>query len=424
MPEATKQNKLNRILDKLRKLIAHFDNENPNEAHAAWRRATELLKSAELDWRDFLNLTSNNKESIAEVLFRLLEKEAEALIRIGRTGATYFCDPGGNAFADIMADGRRETRPLTSDEFADWLTNLFYAEKKKAPTSAAMKNAIRTLRAHARFEGERHKVHLRVAEYDGKIYLDLADSEWRAAEIDASGWRVVHDPPVRFRRTAGMAALPMPQPGGSITQLRQFVNLSDPHFILYVATIVDALRPGFPHPVLYLAGETGSGKSWLAEIRRKLTDPSTEDSTAGDADLRTLPSTIRDLFVSAYNTYALTFDNVSAFSPAISDTLCQIASGSGFSTRKLFSDVGEVRIGGSRPIVLTGIANAITRPDLADRTVILPLSPIPNKQRRSEKQLRKDFKRQKPLILGALLDAVVCGLKNLPSLDFHGLESQ
>lgn len=67
----------------------------------------------------------------------------------------------------------------------------------------------------------------------------------------------MENPPVRFRRTAGMAALPLPERGGSIAQLWSFVNLTDDSFVLYVNWILDALYPGRPHPVLYLAGERG-----------------------------------------------------------------------------------------------------------------------------------------------------------------------
>jgi hypothetical protein len=35
------------------------------------------------------------------------------------------------------------------------------------------------------------------------------------------GWRIVSDPPVRFRRAPGMKPLPEPIPGGSIEPLRQ-----------------------------------------------------------------------------------------------------------------------------------------------------------------------------------------------------------
>jgi hypothetical protein len=122
------------------------------------------------------------------------------------------------------------------------------------------------------------------------------------------------------------------------------------------------------------------------------------------------------MFVGAYGSHVLAYDNVSTISPAISDALCQITSGSGFGTRKLYTDTSQLLIGGSRPVILTGLANVITRSDLADRAVIIPLSPVAPEQRRPAAQLRAAFECQKPLILGALLDAVVCGLRNLPGI--------
>jgi hypothetical protein len=75
------------------------------------------------------------------------------------------------------------------------------------------------------------------------LYLDLGETAWRAVEIDATGWRVIDQPPVRFRRAAGMQPLPMPVPGGSIDTLRNFLNVqSESDFILVVAWALAVLR--------------------------------------------------------------------------------------------------------------------------------------------------------------------------------------
>ena len=93
------------------------------------------------------------------------------------------------------------------------------------------------------------------------IYLDLADEKWRAVEIDATGWRVVDNPPVRFRRTPGMKPLPIPEEGGSIEALRPFLNVQwDTDFVLVVAWALACLRNRGPYPVLVLSGEQGSGE--------------------------------------------------------------------------------------------------------------------------------------------------------------------
>ena len=76
--------------------------------------------------------------------------------------------------------------------------------------------------------------------------------------IGANGWRITEDPPVRFRRSAGMQPLPLPLRGDQL-RLAPFLNLaSDNDFVLVVAWLLGALRAGGPYPVLAIAGEQGS----------------------------------------------------------------------------------------------------------------------------------------------------------------------
>jgi hypothetical protein len=54
-------------------------------------------------------------------------------------------------------------------------------------------------------------------------------------EIGADGWRAIGVPPVRFRRSAGMLPLPVPEPGGSIEALVPLLNLASRNdFVLVV----------------------------------------------------------------------------------------------------------------------------------------------------------------------------------------------
>jgi hypothetical protein len=112
-------------------------------------------------------------------------------------------------------------------------------------------------------------VSVRLAEHDGLIYLDLADEFWRCVEIGANGWRIAENPPVRFRRGAGMQPLPLPVRGGAIEALAPFLNLaSENDFVLVVAWLLGALRAGGPYPVLAIAGEQGSAKTVLSKLLR------------------------------------------------------------------------------------------------------------------------------------------------------------
>ena len=246
------------------------------------------------------------------------------------------------------------------------------------------------------------------AGFDDRLYLDLGDATWRAVEIDATGWRVIDNPPVRFRRAAGMQPLPVPATGGSIEVLRSFLNVqSDNDFVLVVAWALACLRNRGPYPVIVLSGEQGSAKSTFSAILRALLDPNT-------APLRALPREDRDLFIAASNGHVLAFDNVSGLPGWISDTLCRLATGGGFAVRQLYTDQDEVLFDAARPVILNGIEEIVTRPDLADRAVFLTLQPIPEEHRRPEQELWAAFDAARPRVLGVLLDAVVVGLKRLP----------
>ena len=127
-----------------------------------------------------------------------------------------------------------------------------------------------------------------------------------------------------------------------------------------------------------------------------------------------MPREDRDLFIAASNGHVLAFDNVSGLRPWTSDTLCRLATGGGFAVRQLYTDQDEVLFDAARPVILNGIEDIVERPDLADRAVFLTLGPIPEEHRRPEAELWAAFEVERPGILGALLDAVVEGLKKLP----------
>ena len=333
--------------------------------------------------------------------------QADILIDLAGA-AELFHSSDGTAFADVMINEHRETWPVRTKGFRRWLARQFFEQTGGAPSSEALQSALNVIEAKAHFDGPERPVFIRVGGLDGRLYLDLADEAWRAVEIDAAGWRVIDNPPVRFRRAAGMQPLAFPMPGGSVGTLRAFLNVqSDEDFVLVVAWALAVLRNRGPYPALVLSGEQGSAKSTFSKILRALLDPNT-------APLRALPREDRDLFIAASNGHVLAFDNVSGLPAWISDTLCRLATGGGFAVRQLYTDQDEVLFDAARPVILNGIEDIVTRPDLADRAIFLTLEPIAEERRRPEAELWAAFEAERARILGVLLDAVVEGLKRLP----------
>jgi hypothetical protein len=115
-----------------------------------------------------------------------------------------FRTPEGDAYADIRIDGHRETWKVNSKG-----SSIGCA----APTSRgralqwndATASALDIVEAQAQFGGTVREVHLRVAEHDGRIYINLANAKWQAVEIAPGAWRVIDEPPVRFATLASVA---------------------------------------------------------------------------------------------------------------------------------------------------------------------------------------------------------------------------
>lgn len=332
---------------------------------------------------------------------------ADMLVQIAFDEAELCHNKDQSAYAAIQVDGHCETWPVRSKGFRLWLRRRLREEQDRSAYSEAVNTAIEEVEAKALFDDPEIEAHVRLAEYEGAIWLDLADERWRTVQVTSRGWQVVQDrPPVRFVRPRGMLTLPAPERGGRINDLRPFLNVRDEaDFVLLVAWLVACLRPRGPFPILSVSGEQGSAKSMLERLLRALVDPNS-------APLRSEPREPRDLVISAANSWVIGYDNLSHISPWLSDAICRLSTGGGFATRELYTDREEVIFESQRPVLFNGITDLATRSDLLDRSLLITLAAIPEDQRKDERGLWATFDAARPKILGALLDAVSAGLAN------------
>ena len=329
--------------------------------------------------------------------------QATILVELA-SDVTLWHTPELEAFASIPVADHWENHKVTSRSFHLWLSRQFYSSKGSVPNAQALKDALSVLGGKATFEGAEKNVFIRAARYQGAIYLDVGDSSWRAIEITATGWRIVQNPPVKFRRSSGMLALPIPVQNGSIAELKRFVNVGgEDNWALLAAWVVMALNPKGPYPVLVLHGEQGSAKSTLARLLRCLVDPN-------KADLRSEPRNLHDLVISASNGWIVALDNLSHLPGWLSDGICRLATGGGFGTRTLYENDEETLFRVQRPVVINAIEELAARGDLLDRAIVLYLPAILPSARRDEGEFWQDFERSCPSILGALLDGLVRAL--------------
>ena len=356
--------------------------------------------------KDLMGLLGGGKQNVATKLVKLvLDADVEL-----------FHDPADRAFATFAIGDHRETHALASQPFRRYVRRLFYLAEESAANGQSVTDALGVLEGKACFEGDEHDVNVRVAGDATRILIDLGDDGWQAIEVTRGGWRILDHHPVKFRRTGGMAALPMPAAGGSVEALRPFVNV-DPEcddWKLVVGWLLAALRPGFPFPVLIAHGEQGSSKSTLNKVLRQLVDPNA-------SPLRAAPHDVDDLMVSASASWVVAYDNISRITPALSDALCRLSTGGGLSKRALYTDSDEVLLEAMRPVLLNGIDEVAHRGDLLDRALLIEMPIIAEDKRRGEEAFWADFTAVRAGILGGLCDALACALGRIADVHLDRL---
>ena len=306
-----------------------------------------------------------------------------------------------HGFASYRKSKHTEHVELKSGSGRQHLMGLIWKATGEALSRQDLDGTLDALEASAIHDGPRFPVHVRVANLDNRIYLDLADEAWQVVEVTSEGWRVIpgEQAPVRFRRPNGTQSLPVPLLGGNLSELRRFIHSDNAGFILALAWLLGSIADLGAQPVLSIGGEHGSAKSTSTSVLQRLVDP------RGGA-LRSAPKGDRDLAIAARNSWIVSFDNLSRIPPDLADGLCRLSTGSAFSTRQLYTDGEESIFKARRPVILNSIVDVTNRPDLSDRTVSIQLLRIGEAQRIEESEFWPAFNHARPHILGALLTAL------------------
>jgi len=310
-----------------------------------------------------------------------------------------FHDPDNITYCGIKVKEHIETIPLESAEFRNWLAYKSEKEHGKIPATTTIRNAVASLSGYAHHEGPVQQVFVRHAFVDGKIYIDTGWDGWEVIEVSRDGWKITHTDKVRFRRPAGIGALPRPSTGGDISALSEVIRADLPAVVCWLLV---AWAPTGPYLIARITGPQGVGKTLVSRFLRRIVDPSS-------ADLVAPPKDERDLVIAARNSWVVALDNLSRLPAELGDALCRLASGTGIRTRKLYTNAEEDVFAGARPIIVNGINDLTSRSDFADRTIAI--EPRKPEMYQTETDLFRKFDAAAPVVLGGLLDACVSGLR-------------
>ena len=330
--------------------------------------------------------------------------------------AAFSHDERGIGYLKLTVDGRSELWPVMGKELKNWLQWSYFKEYGESPKPGKLNETLRAMEGKAKFEGEKIKVDLRVAESQGSFFYDLANPEGQAVEITPQGWSVVGTPQVYFRRYFNTAPQVLPERGGDLEQrLFEYINLRNEEArLLMLVYITTSFIPNIAHPIPILYGDKGSAKSTLMKIIKMLIDPAYQA-------LLTLPSDKNELALTLSTNYAPCFDNLSNLQVWQSDMLCSAVTGGGLSKRKLFTDSEEILMDVQGSPILNGIGLVATRDDLLDRSLLFELQRLSPEERKAESDFWKDFEEDRPFILGCIFDTFCEAIKIYPEVQLTEL---
>lgn len=353
---------------------------------------------------------SQDKSSSGKIANKIIKNLSEF--------STLFRDQHDVAYIAPLKSGRKII-PIESSAFENYVGSVAFNEYGRSLSDNSIKKIIIVLKGLAIYDKHAKMNHLEVRHYreeKGILWYDLGG--FAVKIIPDNGWEIISDPPIIFKRFSHQEPQANPESGGSIELLHDYVNIEDEcDWLLFQVFAISCFIPNFPKPLLVLNGSQGSGKSTPLRILKALIDPSKLKSTP-------IPKSISELARVANHHSILFFDNLSKMPMDVSDNLCRLSTGDGFSKRKLYTDDDEIVYELQRPIMFDGINQIITQADLLDRSILIELERIPDDKRKTEDEIWTGFYKDRPFILGAIFDILskamaiypTVGLKKLPRM--------
>jgi hypothetical protein len=336
--------------------------------------------------------------------------QGERLCRIVEAEATgFFLDQFGAPHVVLPFDGHEEIWPTSSGQFRErWLAKGYRDRYGHPPNSEALRQAQTQANARCHGGGVR-ELACRVAWHEGSLWYDLGDADWPGVKITKGGWGIEPLPPC-FRRYKTTGAQVKPQSGGDLKAMLTACNVPSDCEALFCVTVASFFVPQIVHPLVFLFGEHGSGKSFTTRIIKNLVDP----ATAG-LDTQKPPYDEEAAVQALSHHWLLALDNLSHLPRWLSDTLCRAVTGEGLAKRELFSDAEDFIISYQRCVVVNSIGNLTTAPDLLDRSILIETEPI--KTFRDETLSIEFWNELRPAVLGGAFDALAQALGRIESVD-------
>lgn len=372
-----------------------------------WECAKGFIQKNNVDETNISNKDEKPEEKSNLNVHHLLNSVKERWIEV-------FIDQFGKYYITIRVKDHVECIPLNSSRFKGIVRKDYFDKERKILSEDRLEGVLKQLESDLMFTTEDLKkieLSLRIAvrkEEPNVFYYDLTNSQWEVVKISSKGWEVVKNNSIPlFKRYEGNCS-PQVIPSSSsqenekgFDQFFKLFNLQSEKDKLLLSTyLISLFVPEIPKVILVVKGNGGGAKTTAFRMIKNIADPCNVDDFS-------FSKQTNDIIQTLEHQHVVFFDNVSHISDEFSDLLCRAVTGAGFSKRALYTDDGDILYKLKRCIGINGINLATTRPDFLDRSLVIKFKRIEEHARRKEEDIRKEFEKLRPLVLGHIFDTLV-----------------
>lgn len=311
-----------------------------------------------------------------------------------------FRDQYGNLYAQSKISNIVELgSPFCNTQVRQWLRTC--TGKEHIPKTV-VEAALDKMEDDAR-SGEHVELFHRVRVREGEILYNLGGG--KAVKVTPAKVELVDVPQKVFWEDVNDEIQVTPDLSVKPTELpelmKPFFNIKRKRDWIHLSGFLGTSYTGISisHPALFFEGSKGAAKSTATRNVQSLVSPKT-------IGLLRFPTNERELGIILNREMFVAFDNLGGIKRELSDTLCQAVTGSSAVERKYYTNNETVVNSLKAILVLNGISLLSNREDLLDRTLLIHLERVESDLRKTDKELKKAFDKQKPKILGAIFNAL------------------
>lgn len=249
--------------------------------------------------------------------------------------------------------------PLDSTELKQELQSICFDNNINYNT-ALINKVVNILSSKIRKNANKLELDYRITkDENGNFLYQLSKNEMVVIKNDKYNIEPILKPIFKVDNTFMEQVKPSKKP--SIEKILDLINVSEEDRFLLLVFIISLFVPDIQKASLVLASPTGTGKSTITDIIKRIVDPTPNIKVKA-------PKSLNELEQVLSKAYLPCFDNVDYISTEQSNVLCRAITGD---THTHYEKNKTIVSSYTRPIILNGIKCPVYKEDLINRLLII-----------------------------------------------------